>query len=164
MASQGNAPFVIAAHKAVITVLGTRFNVRAWESGDRVEVAVAEGRVAMRSRKVRTAEDVVIHPGQMSVVKADEAPSQPTDVDIDAQLAWLRQEKYFQNTPLQEVLDQLQRWYELEFHLTDTSYFNNRITVFIEKKPVDEILDMLALVNDLSVQRRGRYVVFSPRD
>ena len=45
------------------------------------------------------------------------------------------------------MLDQLERWYNLEFTLTDESYASNLVTVFIENKPIEDILDLISLAN-----------------
>jgi len=99
----------------------------------------------------------------MSRLEEDNIPTIPESTNIHEHLAWLRQEMFFQSAPLREVLDQLERWYDLEFTLTDTSHADNRITVFIERKPVDEILDMLSLVNNFEYDREGNRVTFTPK-
>lgn len=157
-------PFVVHADRAVVTVLGTRFNVRAWHQNKEVIVAVVEGKVSLRAESVPKKEaEVFIEEGQMSRLGEDDIPTIPESTNIYEHLAWLQQEMFFQSVPLQEVLDQLERWYNLEFTLTDTSYAKNRITVFIERKPVDEILDMLSLVNDFEYNREGNRVTFIPK-
>lgn len=157
-------PFVVHAHRAVITVLGTRFNVRAWRQNRKVIVAVAEGKVSLRSENIPKKEaEVFIEEGQMSRLGEDDIPTIPEPTNINEHLTWLQQEMLFQSVPLQEVLDQLERWYDLEFTLTDTSHADNRITVFIDRKPVDEILDMLSLVNDFEYDREGNRVTFTPK-
>ncbi len=49
MTSHAEKPFVIRADHAIVEVLGTRFNVRAWQSEQRVSVAVAAGKVELSS-------------------------------------------------------------------------------------------------------------------
>jgi ferric-dicitrate binding protein FerR (iron transport regulator) len=156
--------FVIHADKAIITVLGTRFNIRAWRQNNKVIVAVADGKVSLRSDGVsEEATEVIIKKGQMSQLGEDDKPTLPESTNIDEHLAWLQQKMVFHSTPLREVLDQLERWYDLEFILADTLYAENRVTVFIERKPIDEILDMLALVNHFEYVRDGKKITFSAK-
>jgi ferric-dicitrate binding protein FerR (iron transport regulator) len=157
-------PFVIQTDQAIVTVLGTMFNVRAWPQTKKVVVAVKEGKVSFRPESESRAEaEVVIEAGQISRLEEDLNPTTPEVVDIDEHTAWLNREMYFLAAPLEEVLDQLERWYGLEFALSDSTFAGNRITVFIERKSIDEILDMLSLVNNFEYDRQGKTVTFSPR-
>ena len=157
-------PFSIEAHHALITVLGTEFNVRAWQRNEAVEVAVVRGRVSMQAeRDVKGEDKIVIETGQMGRVGEDGKLSTPETIDVDEYLGWLHREKRFERTPLREVLDQVERWYDLDCVLSDTSFAQNRITVFLEKKPVEEILEMLALVNGFTFKRERNTITFSPR-
>jgi transmembrane sensor len=157
-------PFVIHANQAIVTVLGTKFNVRAWRQNNKVIVAVADGKVSLRPEGIsQNRAEVFIEKGQMSRLVKNDIPTPPESTNIDEHLGWLEQKMVFQSVPLRQVLDQLERWYNLEFVLSDTLYAENRITVFIEKKPVDEILDMLALVNNFKYDRDGNKITFSPK-
>jgi ferric-dicitrate binding protein FerR (iron transport regulator) len=156
-------PFIIHANGAVITVVGTTFNVRAWLQNRKTVVAVAEGKVSLRPEKVKQSEaEVVITKNQMSEMIENEFPSPPQNADIYAHLSWLRREMYFNSAPLREVLDQLERWYDLEISLSDESYAFNRVTIFVKDKPVEEILDLIALMNDFRYEQQGNKITFSP--
>jgi ferric-dicitrate binding protein FerR (iron transport regulator) len=163
--SNTEKPFVIKTDEAFVRVLGTEFNVRAWKKNESVVVAVAKGSVSLKSLKTDIhSEEAIISENQMSVLNKNEKPSQPRDVEIKEYLSWMQQEIYFRSTPLREVLDQLERWYNLEFILSDTSYSSNRITIFIEKKPIDEILELVCLVNRFTYNQTGNIITFSVKE
>ncbi|MFC1724159.1 FecR domain-containing protein [candidate division KSB1 bacterium] len=159
--SNPQKPFIIHAKEAEVTVLGTEFNVRAWGNNENIEVAVAEGRVAFRSgSEDAAAEGVVISKGQMSIMKGENEPEEPRDIDISRYLLWMNREMDFGNTPLVEVLDQLERWYDIQFILPDDSYAQNRITIFIENKPVEDILDVICLIMEFNYERIDNEITF----
>jgi len=158
-------PFVIHANDAIITVLGTKFNVRAWQQDERVAVAVIEGRVSLRPENVDDQETkVVISKGQFSVLDENNNLSIPQNVDIDKHVSWLHREKYFQKVPLREVLDQLERWYDLEILLSDGSLAFNRVTIFVENKPIEDILEVIALMNNIQYKQDGKKIIFSQKN
>jgi ferric-dicitrate binding protein FerR (iron transport regulator) len=158
-------PFMVHANNAVITVLGTKFNVRAWRQNKSIVVAVAEGRVSLRPETVKQPDaGVIIAKNEMSEMMENECPSPPQYTDINTHLLWMRREVHFRSTPLQEVLDQLERWYDLEISLSDESYTSNRVTIFIEDKPIAEILDLIALMNDFRYEQQGKKITFSPKE
>lgn len=156
-------PFIVHANNAVVKVLGTKFNVRAWRQNKKVVVAVAEGKVSLQPKnESNPGDEVVITKGQVSVMKENGRPSEPRDGNINDYLSWLEREMYFKNVPLQEVLDQLERWYDIDILLSDESYASNQVTVFIDNKPIEEIVDVISLMNNFQYKRDGRTIILSP--
>ncbi len=156
-------PFVIHANDGLITVVGTEFNARAWRQNKKVVVVVVDGKVSLRPDKaIEKNAEVFISKGQISQLIENEMPSAPQYTNVGEHLTWLNHEMYFKNTPLREVLDQLERWYDLEFYLSDDSLASNRITIFIENKPIEDILDLLSLINNFKYERYENKVTFSP--
>ncbi len=158
-------PFIIQANQALITVVGTTFNVRAWEKNDQVIVAVENGRVKLRSRlHNKPASEVLIRKNQVSILYGEEKPSVPEYGDISTYLTWRERSMYFQSVPLQEVLDQLQRWHNLDFELPEANSAEILVTILIENKPIGEILDVIALMNDFNYQQQDGKVIFSIKE
>lgn len=156
--------FLVYANDAVVNVLGTEFNVRAWPQTDRVKVTVVEGKVSFYSQKAGHEDAVTILPGELSVMPKNKLPSVPRQVDSKKQLAWLNYEMIFEDAPLSEVLHQLERWYNLKFRLTDNSLSSLLLTTHIKNEPVTDILESISLVMNLKYERSGNTVVFSPND
>ena len=53
-------PFIVHTNQAEITVLGTKFNVRAWDQTHKVAVVVVDGKVSLRPEGVNNNKSVVI--------------------------------------------------------------------------------------------------------
>jgi transmembrane sensor len=161
---QPEKPFTLFASDAIITVLGTRFNVRAWniQPEKKVEVTVAEGKVTLCPERMTDQNAVVvISRGQYSEVTGIGYPSTPRPVDLAKQLSWLNHEKYFQNVPLTEVLEQLERWYDVEIILADPYLAADRVTFFLENKPLKNILEVLSLMNDIRFEQDGKKIILT---
>jgi transmembrane sensor len=158
-------PFIVHANEAVITVLGTTFNVRSWSRSDQTTVAVVEGRVSLTSdRRSSGQEEVIISKNQVSILPANGSPIAPYNTDISRYLSWRQRQMYFQSVPLGEVLDQLERWYGLKFQLPDASDADHRVTIFLEDQPVDEILEVIALTNNFQYKQDGKKIRFSRKE
>ncbi len=157
--SDPQKPFVVQTNDAINRVLGTKFNVRAWLQNHEVKVAVSDGRVAVRSITDTDKDAVIIPKGQLSILRRNAKPSLPRQIDIAQHLSWLNYEIVFDDAPLHVVLYQLERWYNLRFFLTDNSIASDLITVHIKNKPVDDIIETIALILDLQYERTGRTIV-----
>ena len=142
------APFIVHANDGLIKVLGTKFNIRAWQKSSEVIVAVAEGKVSLQNSTATGKDSVILTKGKMSMLTKDGSLTEPVDVDISQYLSWLNREIYFKNTPFAEVKDQLERWYDTTIELRDSTLLNNRITVFIENKPLEENIKLICTRNE----------------
>lgn len=155
-------PFVIHANQGIITVLGTEFNVRAWQNDDgQVQVVVLNGKVALKSKEAKDQNGVIITKDEMSYLAPNQPkPSAPVHVDVEPYVAWMKRELILRNTPLSDVLDRLSRWYNLEIQLPNPIYKRVKVTGTFKKKSLDYILNAIGLMVNLQYKKEGGKVVF----
>ena len=103
------APFVLDVDgRAEVMVLGTRFNVNSYPNEKDIKTTLVEGSV-----KVSRGEDnMILRPGQQALV--GKKISVTDKVDIDQVLAWKNGLFNFDEVGLEELLRQLERWYDIE--------------------------------------------------
>ena len=159
--SDPDKPFTIMANNALVTVLGTSFNLRAWEDDDKTTIAVAEGRVSFKESKENNPGEVILTEGYTSSIIGSGPPSPPEETDINEHLLWLNKEMSFKSASLKEILDQLSRWYDLEFILPSNSYLNDRLTIYLKNDSIENILDLLSITMNFQYERQGNVITFS---
>ena len=155
VAHDSRKTFVVHAMDTRIHVLGTKFNVRAWDRTEKVVVAVKEGKVAFGLNRMNNAEKVILTQGHLSRIERGGAPSLPEIIDVDQYLGWMNNEIVFENTKLSEILSQLERWYDFRFVISDSSIMNERLNIHIQGESVGDVLDLVSLLTGLSYERRG---------
>ena len=161
--SDAGRPFVVHAGDAVVEVLGTEFNVRAWDAERRVTVAVAAGKVALGAEG-DARETVEIGVGQMSTLPNGGQPSSPRPADIERHLAWMQREAFFDDAPLHEVLHQLQRWHSVRFVLGDSSMASEQLTLHIQSQSLEDVLELISGLTGLEYERMDGSVRLSLTD
>jgi transmembrane sensor len=154
-------PFVVHANHAMVKVLGTRFNVRAWQQDQRVTVAVEEGTVSLGSEGA-VEEGVVIDRGMVSTLPGTGRPSEPRAADIGKHLGWMRNEAFFDSAPLSEVLHQLERWHRVRIVLEDTTVKEDQLTLHIQAKSLDNALELISALTGLGCERSADTVRLRP--
>ncbi len=160
VAPDKDSPFVVNASNGLVTVLGTKFNVRAWKNNN-VIVAVAEGRVSLKNPKDENGDEAIVTKGKMSTLIENGNITKPVDVDISKYISWIKREIYFTNVTCKEVLDQLERWYNIKFQIADQSILSNNLTVFIANKPLKENLEVITAVLNVSYKiEAGKVVLY----
>ena len=159
--SQPEKPFIVHANHAMVKVIGTRFNIRAWPAHPEsmVAVTVAEGKVSLGPENQES--EIILSKGQYSELTKNKYPTIPRNVDIDQHLSWLHREIYFQNVPLSEVLDQLERWYDVKITIKDSSLVSDRVTVFIAERPLKDLLEVISLMNNVRFEQVGKEIILS---
>ncbi len=107
-------PFVVRTGNQQIEVLGTQFNVNAYDIGDKgaqIRTTLVEGAVRVHHPN-RSSVNLV--PGKQAVFMAQGLTVQ--DVDVDEFTAWKNGYFYFNDADIYTVLDQLSRWYDIDVH------------------------------------------------
>lgn len=156
VAKNGRTPFIIHAGNGLIRVVGTKFNIRAWEKREGIVVAVEEGKVLLKSNLSQ--DSLYLTSGKLSTIKLNGEITEPEDADISKYLSWLKREFYFKNASFNDVVDLLARWYNKKIEVKDSALFNNRITVFIQNKPLEENLNLLSVMLNFNYADDGNTV------
>lgn len=160
VAPDRNRPFQVHAGPALVHVLGTKFNVRYWEKSDQVIVTVREGRVAFNTDSEAYEKRIVLNQAQQASMGIDGSTRHPQSVDPEKYLGWMHNEIHFDNATVAEVLDQLERWYNYEFSVKDSSIENQNLTVHIQKTTVNDVIELIGIITKTDVIRDGRNIMF----
>lgn len=113
--TRGKLPFVVhiktpGEHFSTVEVLGTHFNVNAYTPI--AATTLLEGSVRVRQSSI--ASPVELKPGQQAQVMPAGSAIATSPADLHQVMAWRRGFFNFDNATLEEVMDQLARWYDLE--------------------------------------------------
>jgi ferric-dicitrate binding protein FerR (iron transport regulator) len=93
---------------AEVQVLGTHFNINAYNDEPDTKVTLLEGAVKVSTA---AAEPVMIFPGQQA--KVDNKIEVNKDADLDLVMAWKNGTFNFKNADVKAVMRQAERWYDI---------------------------------------------------
>jgi ferric-dicitrate binding protein FerR (iron transport regulator) len=116
VAKNSNMPFIVeVGQQAEIEVLGTQFNVNAYENENGTNTTLLEGAVKVSSLKTpvvgQHAKAVVLKPGQQAKLAGNILAVK--DANIAKALAWKNGLFNFEGSRIEEVMRQLERWYDI---------------------------------------------------
>ncbi len=154
--TKNSHPFIIATENAVITVLGTKFDVL---SRDKItRVVVKEGNVKVEQKKV--VKSVYLSKNQLSTVVKNSEPSQPENVDPGYFLGWMKGNLVFYRTPLNEIKQEFEKFYNIKVTVTDDSLDKLTLTGSFKNSSADSSLSMVCLALGLDFQKQnGSYII-----
>jgi transmembrane sensor len=154
-------PFTVRTARAVTQVLGTQFVVSAYPDDTAETVAVASGRVSVRGA-YDAAAATTIASGQVSVLGTGARPTVTAVSDLAAYTGWTSGVLTFRGARLRDIAHVLERWYDVDIHLSDPSLGTLMFAVTITQQPVDDAMQLLASTAGLRYTRHGRVVTLMP--
>lgn len=118
---QDAQPFIVQTNTSVVKVLGTVFDVKAYQEDQFLMVTVLSGKVQVN---LDSEQALLEKNQQLKVVKAT-GNFEKLSVDASKFLSWTDGKLYFYRTPIQEVLNMLNRHYpHLNIELSEGDYTN----------------------------------------
>lgn len=156
IAEDAQRPFVVRKGDMEIQVLGTSFDVNAYDDEPAIKVTLLEGKVRVASGPDQSA---ILRPGQQARIGRDIAVA--SDVSIDEAVAWKNGKFRFNVTGIQEVMRQIARWYdvEVEYKGNTTTRFWGSISRHVS---IDKVLHMLEETGGVKFRVEGKTIVVLP--
>ncbi len=109
-------PFYVKTDQQEIKVLGTSFNVKAYENEDNIKTTLLEGSVKIISMPFynkRPAGELLLRPGDQAIIGQNEEGKVLT-VNPSQSIAWRNGLFSFQGEDLKSVMREFSRWYGVE--------------------------------------------------
>ena len=110
VAENARQPFIVKANKMDVEVLGTHFNIMAYDNESAIRTTLLEGAVRLSSAQGK----LRLQPGEQSVYTHNEAFKVLKDVNTEAVVAWKNGIQSFDETDIRTILRQVERWYDVE--------------------------------------------------
>jgi len=146
-------PFVVSKGSAAVKVLGTHFNVNAYDEEGEIKVTLLEGSVAVTSGSGNS----LLSPGQMATIDARQKIAVLKNADVERVMAWKNGFFDFAGADIRTVMRELSRWYGLE--LTFNDVINEKFHVEISRNtPLSNVLKMLEMTGGVHFNITGNKV------
>lgn len=114
--ANGKLPFLVdirtsgGKNDAQVQVLGTHFNINAYNDEAFVRTTLLEGSVTV----ARDGKSTLLKPGQQARIGEGGKIDLQTNVDTDEVMAWRKGMFYFSNADIRTVMRQIARWYDVD--------------------------------------------------
>jgi ferric-dicitrate binding protein FerR (iron transport regulator) len=150
--------FLIKTSDLTVEVLGTMFNINAYETSSYVNTTLVEGNVRVHlpgSQKV-----FQLKPEQNLRFDKESNEVSIQLVNTDYYTAWVKGEFMFRNQPLPEIFTQLERWYDFKIVYENKEIRKMRFTGSAEKaKQLSYLLDLITDVTNIKYRYEGEKII-----
>lgn len=152
-------PFLVHTAKINIEVLGTIFNVRAYEGESKTETTLLKGKVVV-SLKDSPGEKVILQPNEKMIFNDNELKGSSVKhkesftlgaISVDPvnqkakEIEWVQSQLKIDDEPLAAIASKLQKWYGIEINFSDEEVKSYRYSGTFESETVIQALEALQL-------------------
>jgi transmembrane sensor len=157
IARNKDQPFRVNVNEMTVNVLGTHFNIMAYENEGSVNTSLLQGSV----RVEQAGQAKTLQPGQESRLNIATRQLLVAAADTDQAVAWKNGLFQFDGATLETVMHQVERWYDVEVRYEGevTRHFSGQIP---RSASLPQVLHMLELAGKTRFILEGRTVVVKP--
>ena len=163
VAHDTSQPFIVKTDRMDIRVLGTEFNVKAYQSEEHVQATLVQGHVCVATgREKRQLMD--LHPSQQADWDVAMNKLVVREVDVNSVVAWKNGQFIFKGERLEDIMNVLARWYDFEI-----CYQNDRIRnmIFAGKlnrlESIRPILEIIESTDKIHIEIQGKSLILSEK-
>lgn len=147
-------PFYVETAEQKIEVLGTHFNVNAYQDEPYTTTTLLEGSVRVTSLKIN--ESVLLKPGQRALLSER---LRIDDTDISQDVAWIAGDFVFKGEELGSLLRKISRWYNVDVECPQRLNKLKFDGMVSRSQPLSTIMDMLQTTGKVKLTLNGRRLI-----
>ena len=150
-------PFIVHTNNLSVKVLGTAFNVKAYPADHKTIATLNSGKVEIETN---TKQSRVLSPNEQLTYNSETSDINIMKVSATDASGWTSGQLIFTNTPFNEILETLERRFDVSFEIqTNISSKENYTIKFLKNDDLEQILSVLEdVVGGFSYQKEGRKV------
>ncbi len=156
-------PFIVHTEQLAVKVLGTAFDVKAYQNDAFTETTLIRGKVSI-SLKNNTAQTFILKPNDKFTLAGGKASMSQlthfngTGADRILETAWTNHELIYKNNSFDEVAKLFERWYGIKITFKEPELKSVRFTGHVDKETLPEALEVLKLIENFNYSIKGENV------
>lgn len=156
-------PFAVNTRQLRTTVLGTSFNIRAWPSSPQMQIALVSGKVRVTSSL--TTDSTVLLPGEVMNYDSGSRRSLVLEQAVrEDMVEWVKGKIVLDNTPLPEILHQLEHIYNVSILFDADKLGSIRLSGQFRRDNIGDVLKNVLFPLDLDCSYdNGKYSIYKKK-
>lgn len=145
-------PFIVSLSddRMRVKVLGTEFNVRAYEKENVIQTTLVTGAVNLEMKDHEgNVNERTLCPSEKAIYDLANKTLEVLKVDVESEIAWKDGRLVFKETPLPEVLNRLANFYNVEFKMMNAELESYLFTGTFNNRQLPQVLDYLRISSQI---------------
>lgn len=172
---QEKMPFIVKVNGIEVEVVGTHFNINAYKEDAVVKTTLLEGRVKVRREtggerresadgrreEEGVSDEVILQPGEQAVAGKSGVITLNKGINTEEIIAWKNGWFYFKDAPIETVLQQAARWYNIEvvYKANIKQHFNAEV---LRSESIEKLLKLLELTGAVHFKIENKTIYVLP--
>lgn len=153
VAKNPQSPLDVKFDQYTVRVLGTQFDVKAFPDDHHIRVVLQEGSIQLSSSRWNPSrESIILKPDQQWLLNKVDHSASLKNVDAQKLTSWHRNVLIFDNTPMLEVANQIERWYGVNVELVDKELYKYKFTTTFDNEPLYVVLELLEMSSPIKIK------------
>jgi ferric-dicitrate binding protein FerR (iron transport regulator) len=132
------SPFTVKTSRCAVEVLGTEFNVMAYDQLKRNEITLFKGKVDVKAAK----KSAILHVGDKLLISNDTIRMQKAN--LDQTYGWVENKFNFSKISLDELIMRLENWYDVDIECDNADEKNITLSgTFKNEETIWQVLDAI---------------------
>jgi transmembrane sensor len=158
--SRSGSPFIVNTGQVNVEVLGTEFNVNAYDDTEKIITTLVNGKVKVAATG-NPEEGRLLQPAEQAVFSLQDGNIEVEKVDVSLFTSWKDGEFIFYDTRLEDIMITLTRWYSADVFYMNPSVKDLRFGGTLDKYgDIGYILDIIKATNKVTVEVNGTAILF----
>lgn len=147
-------PFIVHTAHFDVQVTGTQFNVRAY-GGETESATLAEGGIQLK----KDGQTYTLQPGQQAYMKQEQEQVRVREVDLKSAIAWRYNAFSFEETPLEEIMNELSRWYNIHVFYLNPKVKELHFTAWFRRNStLEEVIEILQKTGKVKIELKEKTI------
>ena len=156
-----NKPFIVDVNGIDIRVLGTSFNVKAYDEDQKVETTLVSGKVEIWDDSKE--KNLTLSPSERATFNKKKQKLRKEKVNSDDIIAWKEGKLIFKQVPLKHVIKDLERKYGVDITVKSRDLNNYKYTGTFNNLTLDETLDILEISLSINYTKSNKKIIISKK-
>lgn len=156
VAHMEDCPFIISAGDVKVKVLGTKFNISAYQENEVIKVSLLEGSVEMT-----TCNDApfLLAPKDVAYYNTKTGQVSIRNNVTDNMTSWLNNELYFEGETFEQIIRTLERNYNVKINIHKSSIKERRFGGdFANNETIEQIFEVMSLDGKFKYRIEGNVI------
>jgi len=152
-------PFVVERGDMQVEVLGTHFDVNAYNDEGDIKTTLLVGKVKVTKTTANVQQSFILKPGEQAVIP-NSNKIQVQKADVDNVVAWKNGLFHFESADIKTVMRQLARWYDVDVVYEGAAVKNDPLFVEISRNTrLSDVLKVLQESGSAKFSIQGRKII-----
>ncbi len=143
--TKSEKPFIVKTDRIDIEVLGTEFNVMAYPNEKSITTTLVTGKVNVKriNPETKKLQKAILTPNHQAIYDKNEDRFILDQVDVSTFTSWKQGKLIFDKAPIIDIVNALERWYDVEINLQKNLSYQHYYTLTITDESFTDVMKLI---------------------